>query len=92
MPIPPHLDGHKFDSETIRVMGIAFEMALRLRLRGAPPLARGPMGRASLGAKLIGDSYREAFISEKTGEEWATNSINLRSAARRSRQTCDQNA
>ena len=28
MPIRPHLDGHKFDPETIRVMGLAFEMAL----------------------------------------------------------------
>jgi hypothetical protein len=28
MPIRPHLDGHKFDGETIRQMGIAFEMAL----------------------------------------------------------------
>jgi hypothetical protein len=27
MPIRPFLDGHKFDSETIRVMGVAFEMA-----------------------------------------------------------------
>jgi len=37
MPIRPHLDGHKFDAETIRVMGIAFEMALvalRLADRG----------------------------------------------------------
>jgi hypothetical protein len=33
MPIRPYLDGHKFDLETIRVMGIAFEMtqvALRI--------------------------------------------------------------
>jgi hypothetical protein len=37
MPIRPHLDGQKFDAETIRVMGIAFEMALvafRLADRG----------------------------------------------------------
>ena len=27
MPIRPFLDGHKFDPETIRVMGLAFEMA-----------------------------------------------------------------
>ena len=25
MPIRPYLDGHKFDPETIRVMGLAFE-------------------------------------------------------------------
>ena len=37
MSIRPHLDGHKFDPETIRVMGIAFEMALvalKLAYRG----------------------------------------------------------
>jgi hypothetical protein len=28
MPIRAYLDGHKFDGETIRLMGIAFEMAL----------------------------------------------------------------
>jgi hypothetical protein len=28
MPIRAWLDGHKFDGETIRLMGIAFEMAL----------------------------------------------------------------
>ena len=27
MPITPYLDGHKFDPETKRVMGVAFEMA-----------------------------------------------------------------
>jgi hypothetical protein len=28
MPIRPYLDSHKFDGETIRQMGIAFELAL----------------------------------------------------------------
>jgi hypothetical protein len=28
MPIRPYLDGHEFDGETIRQMGIAFELAL----------------------------------------------------------------
>jgi len=27
MPITPFLDGHSFDSETRRVMGVAFELA-----------------------------------------------------------------
>ena len=27
MPIRPFLDGHRFDPETVRLMGIAFEMA-----------------------------------------------------------------
>ena len=37
MSITPFLDGHKFDPETKRVMGVAFEMArvaLRLADRG----------------------------------------------------------
>ena len=37
MPITPYLDGHHFDLETKRVMGVAFEMAkaaLRLEDRG----------------------------------------------------------
>ena len=28
MPIRAYLDGHRFDPETVRLMGIAFEMAL----------------------------------------------------------------
>jgi hypothetical protein len=28
MPIRPYLEGHRFDPETVRLMGIAFEMAL----------------------------------------------------------------
>ena len=40
MPIRPHLDGQKFDPETIRVMGLAFEMALiALRLADRDDLA-----------------------------------------------------
>ena len=35
MPIREYLDGHKFDGETIRQMGIAFEMAL-VSLRATP--------------------------------------------------------
>jgi hypothetical protein len=35
MPIRPFLDGHQFDLETTRVMGVAFEMArIALRLKG----------------------------------------------------------
>jgi hypothetical protein len=40
MPIRPYLDGLKFDPETIRVMGLAFEMALvALRLADRGDLA-----------------------------------------------------
>ena len=49
MPIRPHLDGHKFDAETIRVMGIAFEMAL-VALRLAD---RGDLAKEILADKII---------------------------------------
>jgi hypothetical protein len=40
MPIRPYLDGQRFDPETIRVMGLAFEMALiGLRLTDRSDLA-----------------------------------------------------
>jgi hypothetical protein len=49
MPIRPHLDGHKFDPETIRVMGLAFEMALvALRLSD-----RGDLANEVLAHKII---------------------------------------
>jgi hypothetical protein len=28
MPIRPYLQGHRFDAETVRLLGLAFEMAL----------------------------------------------------------------
>jgi hypothetical protein len=46
MPIRAHLDGQKFDSEAIRVMGIAFEMALvALRLNDREDLANDVIAR-----------------------------------------------
>jgi hypothetical protein len=46
MPIRAHLDGQKFDSETIRVMGLAFEMALvALRLADRGDLANEVLAR-----------------------------------------------
>ena len=41
MPIRPYLDGHRFDDETIRVMGIAFEMARRPSRCGSGRAQRG---------------------------------------------------
>jgi hypothetical protein len=38
MPIRAFLDGHSFDGETVRLMGIAFEMALG-SLRATPDCA-----------------------------------------------------
>jgi hypothetical protein len=46
MPIRPHLDGQNFDSETIRVMGLAFEMTLvALRLADRGDLANDVLAR-----------------------------------------------
>jgi hypothetical protein len=40
MPIRPYLDGQRFDPEAVRVMGLAFEMALiALRLTDRSDLA-----------------------------------------------------
>jgi hypothetical protein len=49
MPIRPYLGGEKFDPETIRVMGLAFEMAL-VALRLAD---RGDLANEILARKLI---------------------------------------
>jgi hypothetical protein len=50
MPIRAYLDGHKFDGETIRRMGIAFEMALA-SLRATPD-CNDPI-RAALAQRII---------------------------------------
>jgi hypothetical protein len=50
MPIRPYLDGHRFDGETIRQMGIAFEMALA-SLRPTPDW-NDPI-RAALAHRII---------------------------------------
>ena len=49
VPIRPHLNGQKFDAETIRVMGLAFEMALvALRL-----VDRGDLANEILAQKIM---------------------------------------
>jgi hypothetical protein len=50
MPIRPYLDGHKFDNETVRLMGIAFEMAVGSI--GATPRPDDPI-RAALAHKIV---------------------------------------
>jgi hypothetical protein len=50
MPIRAYLDGHRFDDETIRRMGIAFEMALASL--GATPDCNDPI-RAALAQRII---------------------------------------
>jgi hypothetical protein len=48
MPIRPHLNGKKFDPETIRVMGLAYEMARRLDIAAATMSRSVPVsGRSS---------------------------------------------
>jgi hypothetical protein len=49
MPIRPHLNGQKFDPETIRVMGLAFETA-RVALRLAD---RGDLANEVLAEKIV---------------------------------------
>jgi hypothetical protein len=50
MPIGAYLDGTDFDAETIRLMGIAFEMALASR---GPTLAHANPLREALARKII---------------------------------------
>ncbi len=49
MPTRPHLNGQKFDAETIRVMGLAFEMAL-VALKLAD---RGDLANQILAQKIV---------------------------------------
>jgi hypothetical protein len=49
MPIRPHLDGHKFDPEAVRIMGLAYEMA-RVALRLSD---RGDLANEVLAHKII---------------------------------------
>ena len=54
--IQPHLDGHKFDSETIRVMGLAFEMALvALRLGDRGDIANEVLARRIMDLAKAGE-------------------------------------
>jgi hypothetical protein len=49
MPITPFLDGHKFDPEAKRIMGVAFELArIALRLED-----RGDLANEALANRII---------------------------------------
>ena len=62
MPIRPYLDGQKFDPETIRVMGIAFEMALvALRLADRGDLANEVVARKIINLAKAGERDPERF-------------------------------
>ena len=57
MPIGAYLDGADFDPESIRLMGIAFEMALASRAPPSPTpiqFVRGSLGRSSSLQKALG--------------------------------------
>ena len=56
MPIRAHLDGQTFDAETIRVMGLAFEMAMvALRLADRDDLANEVLARRIMDLAKAGE-------------------------------------
>ena len=60
MPIRAHLDGQRFDAETIRVMGLAFEMALvALRLADRGDLANEVLARRIMDLAKAGERNPE---------------------------------
>jgi hypothetical protein len=69
MPIRPFLDGHRFDPETIRVMGLAFEMALiALRLGDRGNLANEIVARKIIALATAG----ERAIPSDCATGWCT--------------------
>jgi hypothetical protein len=64
MPITPFLDGQKFDPETKRVMGVAFEMtraALRLTDRNDPIIEI--IAKKSSNSRKLARAIRTCFAS-----------------------------
>jgi hypothetical protein len=56
MPIRPYLDGHRFDAETTRLMGIAFETAIQaLRCREVLDPPRGAIAKAIINLAQAGE-------------------------------------
>jgi hypothetical protein len=47
MPISPYLDGERFDSETKRVLGLAFELVRVAQSRGHVRTGAGGLSRAA---------------------------------------------
>jgi 4-hydroxy-3-methylbut-2-enyl diphosphate reductase IspH len=65
MPIRLHLDGEKFDSETMRVMGLAFEMALvALRLADRHDLANEVLARKIMVLAKAGERDPERLCED----------------------------
>lgn len=69
MPIRPYLDGHKFDDETVRLMGLAFEIALGSF--GATPAHDDPV-RATLARRIIA----HAQVGERDPERLSDAALN----------------
>ena len=69
MPIRFHLNGQRFDSETIRVMGLAFEMALvALRLADRGDLANEVLARRIMDLAKAGERDPERLCEGMSHE------------------------
>ena len=56
MPIRPYLDGHRFDAETVRLLGIAFETAIQsLRNWGVLEPPREALAKALIDLAKAGE-------------------------------------
>jgi hypothetical protein len=56
MPIRPYLDGHRFDPETMRLMGIAFETTIQaLHSRGMDDPPREAIAKAIIDVAKAGE-------------------------------------
>ena len=56
MPIRQYLQGHRFDAETVRLLGVAFEMAIEsLRNRGVDEQPREAIARAIIDLAKAGE-------------------------------------
>jgi len=69
MPIQPYLDGYKFDLETIRVMGISFEMTqVALRIAHWHDLANEVVAHRIIALAKAGERDPERFCDKVPNE------------------------
>ncbi len=62
MPIRQYLQGHRFDAETVRLLGVAFEMAIEsLRNRGVDEQPREAIARAIIDMSKAGERDPEVL-------------------------------
>jgi hypothetical protein len=75
MPIRPFLDGHKFDPELIRVMGLAFEMAREaLRLADRTDLGDEAIAKRIIELAKVGVNDADTLcegVWKSLAQEWA---------------------